>query len=57
MHKRAVRRCYERLIAAGKSKKVAIVACMRKLLITIAMVKSGRLWDGLLWRIDFQDSC
>ena len=28
-----IRRCYERLLAAGKPKKVAIVACMRKLLI------------------------
>ena len=27
----AIRRCYERLVAAGKPKKVAIVACMPKL--------------------------
>ena len=46
-HNPAIRRCYERLVAAGKPKKVAIVACMRKLLITMnAMVKSGRPWDG-----------
>jgi len=41
-----IRRCYERLLAAGKPKKVAIVACMRKLLIIMnAMVKSGRSWN------------
>lgn len=41
-----IRRCYERLLAAGKPKKVAIVACMRKLLIIMnAMVKSGRPWN------------
>lgn len=40
-----IRRCYERLLAAGKPKKVAIVACMRKLLIIMnAIVKSGRPW-------------
>ena len=37
---------YERLLAAGKPKKVAIVACMRKLLIIMnAMVKTGRPWN------------
>lgn len=41
-----IRSCYQRLVAAGKPKKVAIVACMRKLLIVMnAMVKSGRPWD------------
>ena len=43
------RHCYERLLAAGKPKKVAIVACMRKLLIIMnAMVKSGRPWSDQL---------
>lgn len=37
---------YERLLAAGKPKKVAIVACMRKLLTILnAMVRDGALWD------------
>ena len=38
---------YERMIAAGKPKKVAIVACMRKQLIIIlnTMVKNGTHWD------------
>ncbi|SAL45444.1 transposase [Caballeronia sordidicola] len=41
-----VRACYQRLVKAGKPKKVAIVACMRKLLIIMnAMVKSRQPWD------------
>ena len=37
---------YERMIAAGKPKKVAIVACMRKQLIILnTMVKNGTEWD------------
>lgn len=48
-HNAVIRRCYERLLAAGKPKKVAIVACMRKLLIILnAMVKSGRPWSDQL---------
>jgi transposase len=38
---------YERLIAAGKSFKVAIVACMRKLLCILnAMLKNHTTWDN-----------
>lgn len=37
---------YERMVAAGKPKKVAIVACMRKQLIILnTMVKNGTPWD------------
>jgi len=37
---------YQRLLATGKPKKVALVACMRKLLTILnAMVKSGKHWD------------
>jgi len=37
---------YERLVAAGKPKKVAIVACMRKqLTILNTMAKNGTYWD------------
>ncbi len=37
---------YDRLVAAGKPKKVAIVACMRKLLTILnAMVRDGTTWD------------
>ncbi len=42
----AIRAFYERLKAAGKLPKVALVACMRKLLTTLnAMVKTGKHWD------------
>ena len=37
---------YQRLLAAGKGKKVALVACMCKLLTILnSMMKSGRHWD------------
>lgn len=37
---------YQRLVAAGKPKKLAIVACMRKQLIILnTMVKNGTEWD------------
>lgn len=40
-----IRTMYERLIKAGKKPKVAIVACMRKLLVILnAMVKDGTTW-------------
>ena len=36
---------YARLVAAGKPKKVAIVACMRKLLVRLnAMMRDGKPW-------------
>jgi transposase len=42
-----IKEFYERLIAKGKAKKVAIVACMRKMLITLnAIVKSNKPWDA-----------
>lgn len=38
---------YDRLIAAGKSYKVAITACMRKLLVILnAMVRDGSTWGS-----------
>lgn len=46
-HNAVIRACYERLVSAGKPKKVAIVACMRKLLIILnAMVRTGTPWKG-----------
>jgi len=37
---------YQRLVATGKPKKVAIVACMRKQLVILnTMVKNGTYWD------------
>ena len=41
----AIREFYERLVAAGKPKKVALVACMRKLLSILNAV----LRDGVPW--------
>jgi len=41
----AIRPFYQRLCAAGKAKKVAITACMRKLLTILnAMLRDGRKW-------------
>ncbi|KAB0464365.1 IS110 family transposase [Vibrio chagasii] len=37
---------YERLLAAGKPKKVAIVACMRKMVVTLnSMLRDGAMWN------------
>ena len=42
----AIKAFYQRLRAAGKLPKVALVACMRKLLTILnAMVRSGQLWN------------
>lgn len=39
----AIKTFYERLKAAGKLPKIALVACMRKLLTTLnAMVRTGK---------------
>ena len=44
-HNPAIRDFYQRLLAAGKPKKVALVACMRKLLVVLnAMLKHGSSW-------------
>ena len=41
-----IRVFYQRLLAAGKAKKVSLVACTRKLLTILnSMVKSGQHWD------------
>jgi len=45
-HNPAIKVFHSRLIAAGKPKKVAIVACMRKLLTILnAMLRDQALWD------------
>ena len=42
-----IRAFYQRLLIAGKAKKVALVACMRKLLTMLnAMLRSGRRWKS-----------
>lgn len=41
-----IRVFYQRLLAAGKPKKVALIACMRKLLTILnAIVKTGLPWN------------
>ena len=45
----AIAAYYQRLLGSGKPKKVAMVACMRKLLIILnAMVRDGTMWDALI---------
>ena len=44
-----LRAYYQRLLAAGKPKKLALTACMRKLLVILnAMVKAGTHWNEAL---------
>ena len=44
-----IRAFSDRLVLAGKPRKVAIVACMRKLLTILnAMVRTGKAWDDSL---------
>ena len=41
-HNNTIKAFYERLLSAGKPKKVALTACMRKLLLILNnMVRSG----------------
>lgn len=45
-HNPCIKSFYQRLLAAGKLPKVALVACMRKLLIMLnAIVRHNRHWD------------
>lgn len=45
-HNPILRAFYARLVAAGKPKKVALTACMRKLLTTLnAMLRNGTSWQ------------
>ncbi len=46
MHNPTIKAHYQRLLAAGKLPKVALVACMRKLLTMLnAMVRTQRRWS------------
>ena len=55
-HNPVIRRFYERLCAAGKPKKLALTACMRKLLTILnAMVRTKSPWRAL--PASAQDSC
>lgn len=46
-HNPVIRTFYERLVQAGKNKKLALTACMRKLLTILnAMLKHGQAWQS-----------
>lgn len=46
-HNPIIKAFYERLRAAGKPAKVALVACMRKILAIVnAVIKSNTLWSA-----------
>lgn len=48
-HNPTLKTRYERLLATGKLKKVALVACMHKLLTMLnAMAKHCSMWDPAL---------
>ena len=47
-HNPVIRDFYQRLLAAGKPKKLALIACMRKLLVILnSMLKHGSPWRDL----------
>lgn len=49
-HNPAVKQAYQRLLAAGKPKKVALVALMRRLLTALnAMLRDKKRWDDSLF--------
>jgi transposase len=44
-HNPVLRDCYQRLLAAGNPPKLALMACMRRLLVILnTMMKTGRHW-------------
>lgn len=51
-HNPVLRVFYQRLLAAGKLKKVALVACMRKLMCILnSMLREGRSWNEKMAQI------
>lgn len=45
-HNPVIKRMYQRLLAAGKVKKVALTACLRKILVILnAMVRDNKTWN------------
>ena len=57
-HNPVLKTFYERLLAAGKPKKVALTACMRKLLTILnAMVRTETSWQSGHLTLAHQDSC
>ncbi len=57
-HNPVLRAFYERLLAAGKPKKVALTASMRKLLTILnAMARTNTTWQDPAQTLALQDSC
>jgi transposase len=52
-HNPVIREFFDRLVARGKPKKVALVASMRKLL----TILNRMLKDGTAWNPDFALNC
>ena len=51
IHNPIIKAHYQHLLAAGKLPKVALVACMRKLLTILnAMVRTNRHWDSSIYQ-------
>lgn len=51
-HNPVLKAFYQRLVAAGKLKKVALVACMRKLMCILnSMLREGKRWDEKMAQI------
>jgi len=45
-HNPVIREFYQRLLSKGKLKKMALVACMRKLLVILnAMIRDNKTWQ------------
>jgi transposase len=46
-HNPVIKEFYQRLLARGKEKKVALIACMRKLIVILnTMIARGETWDA-----------
>ncbi|GEK10337.1 hypothetical protein PPEP_a3884 [Pseudoalteromonas peptidolytica F12-50-A1] len=38
---------YEKLVAAGKPKKVSLIACVRKMIVIVnSMARNGAMWEA-----------
>jgi transposase len=57
-HNPLIKAFYLRLLQAGKPKKVALTACMRKLLTLLnAVLRDRNPWQSKLYPLGAQDSC
>ena len=46
-HNPVIRQCYQRLLVAGKPKKLALIACIRKLLVILnAILHTNTPWQA-----------